>query len=133
MDMCKEWEILNVGNKYKVGQIITGIYSKDLHQYTCPSTGEVKYHYVGMKARDYVDRSLLQTGMVIFPTNWIAAPDGDVFIINIPTALTLNDEPFEISFGLDSETGYFQMILNGKLVKLLAIMVYTAQSIWTSG
>ena len=38
---------------------------------------------------------------------------------NIPTALTLNDEPFEISFGLDSETGYFQMILNRKLVKLL--------------
>ena len=38
-DMCKEWEILNVGNKYKVGQIITHIYSKDLCQYTCPSTG----------------------------------------------------------------------------------------------
>ena len=51
--------------------------------------------------------------------NWIAAPDGDVFVIYVPTSLTLNDEPFDISFGLDSDNGYFQMILNGKLVRPL--------------
>ena len=48
-DMCGQHEVLNIANKYKVGQIITCIYGKDLHKYTCPSTGEVKYHYVGIK------------------------------------------------------------------------------------
>ena len=57
--------------------------------------------------------------MVLFPTNWIAELDGDVFIINVPTTLTLHDEPFDISFGLHSNNEYFQMILNGKFMKPL--------------
>ena len=74
-DMCAQRQVLNVANKYKVGQIISCIHGNDLRQYTCPSTAELKYHYFGIKPRNYTDRSSIQTGTVVFPTNWIATLD----------------------------------------------------------
>ena len=95
---------LQPNSKFKVGQTLTRFFDQmDLKQMK-QGQEDMMYKYIGLKLHPYSERMAQPLGTATFPLNWITGLDKEHYIINIPTQLAVNREPFDIVFWLQHKT-----------------------------
>ena len=108
--------VLNPIKVQKLGQIIKRIYP-DVGHKQISVNGKPVYHYIELDIIKPTIQKLMHQSDLLVLQGMFDGTDGDQYILNVATPLSLNGVGFNVVFGLDLETNRFQLILGDKLFK----------------
>ena len=95
--------------------MITGMYDCKDFRKSKGKENKQQYMYVGLQLKDSATKMAEKQWNVICRPAWMTSPNNDQFVIRGLTVFNVDDEKFEVIFGVDMNTNRVRLIVDGKL------------------
>ena len=109
---CKATRLEYITNKFILGKMITRMYDQKDFQQSKGQENKQQYMYVSLHLKDTATRMAEKQWNVICRPTWMAGLNNDQFVIRVPTVFNIDDEDFEVIFGVDMNTNRVRLIVD---------------------